>query len=202
MFAAASEAFSFATFGLTLLLVREFSTPSPETMLDVYQLQQVILNLLLNALEAMGGLEDRPRRLVIRTERDAGDCARLIVQDSGFTGGDACTHLAGVGCPASLTPILEQAWLQGARIHSNSWGDLQGRYPGGPTANYPQSARDVDAFVWSHPDMLVVFNTGNYGPRPEARNETTPLLIDGVLYTQAGTTRNVVALDPKSGHVV
>ncbi len=32
-----------------------------------------------------------------------------------------------------------------------------------PTANYPQSARDVDAFVWSHPDLLVLFNTGNYG---------------------------------------
>jgi subtilisin family serine protease len=32
-----------------------------------------------------------------------------------------------------------------------------------PTANYPKSAQDVDAFVWAHPDMLVVFNTGNLG---------------------------------------
>ena len=30
-------------------------------------------------------------------------------------------------------------------------------------ANYPQSAYDIDAFVWSHPDLLVVFNTGNLG---------------------------------------
>ena len=46
------------------------------------------------------------------------------------------------------------------------------------------------------------FNTGNYGPRPEQRNETTPLMIDGVLYTTVGTTRNVVALDPTSGETL
>ncbi|HZF32143.1 MAG TPA: pyrroloquinoline quinone-dependent dehydrogenase [Gammaproteobacteria bacterium] len=46
------------------------------------------------------------------------------------------------------------------------------------------------------------FNTGNYGPRPEQRNETTPLMIDGVLYTTVGITRNVVALDPTSGETL
>ena len=46
------------------------------------------------------------------------------------------------------------------------------------------------------------FNTGNYGPRPESRNETTPLMIGGVLYTQVGVTRNVVAIDPKSGELL
>ena len=89
--------------------------------------------------------------------------AKLIVQDGGYIGGDVCTQFPGVGCPAKLTPIFEQAYRQGARIHSNSWGDRQGKLNAPPTANYPQSARDVDAFVWSHPDMLVVFNTGNLG---------------------------------------
>ncbi|HUR83608.1 MAG TPA: S8 family serine peptidase, partial [Thermoanaerobaculia bacterium] len=90
--------------------------------------------------------------------------AKLIVQDGGYVGGDWCTQFPGVGCPAKLTPIFEQAYQQGARIHSNSWGDRQGSSaPSPPTANYPQSARDVDAFVYTHPDMLVIFNTGNLG---------------------------------------
>ncbi len=89
--------------------------------------------------------------------------AKLIVQDGGYIGGDLCTQFPGVGCPAKLTPIFEQAYRQGARIHSNSWGDRQGRLANPPTANYPQSAYDVDAFVWSHPDSLVIFNTGNLG---------------------------------------
>jgi hypothetical protein len=90
--------------------------------------------------------------------------AKLVIQDAGYIGGDLCSQRPGIGCPVTLTPILEQAYRQGARIHSNSWGDRQGSAAATPpTANYPQSARDVDAFVWSHPDLLVVFNTGNLG---------------------------------------
>jgi hypothetical protein len=85
------------------------------------------------------------------------------VQDTGYTGGDNCSQRPGIGCPVNLTPILAQAYAQGARIHSNSWGDAQGNAFAPATANYSQSARDVDAFVYDHPDMLVVFNTGNYG---------------------------------------
>ena len=93
--------------------------------------------------------------------------AKLIIQDGGFVNGDLCTQFPGIGCPAKLTPVFEQAHRQGARIHSNSWGDRQGQIPGfpTPTANYPQSAYDVDAFVWAHPDSLVIFNTGNLGQK-------------------------------------
>jgi len=92
--------------------------------------------------------------------------AKLIVQDAGFLpSGDTCAQLPGLRCPLDLYRVFEQAYKQGARIHSNSWGDRQGAnaFTNPPRANYPQSARDVDAFVWDHPDSLVLFNTGNLG---------------------------------------
>ncbi|HXH93339.1 MAG TPA: S8 family serine peptidase [Thermoanaerobaculia bacterium] len=97
--------------------------------------------------------------------------AKLIVQDGGYIGGDNCSQRPGFGCPVNLTPILDQAYKQGARIHSNSWGDRQSTPPSlpAPTANYSAAARDVDAFVWSHPDMLLVFDTGN-----QANNSPPP----------------------------
>jgi C4-dicarboxylate-specific signal transduction histidine kinase len=47
------------------------------------QLQQVLLNLLRNASDAMVGVDDRPRHLLIRTEREGGDRVRVVVRDAG-----------------------------------------------------------------------------------------------------------------------
>ena len=43
---------------------------------------------------------------------------------------------------------------------------------------------------------------GNFGPTPEMKSETTPLMIGGVLYATAGATRNVVAIDAASGETL
>jgi signal transduction histidine kinase len=66
-----------------VILRRELADDLPPVTGDRVQLQQVILNLLRNASDAMSGVDDRPRQLVIRTERDEDDQVRLTVQDAG-----------------------------------------------------------------------------------------------------------------------
>jgi signal transduction histidine kinase len=66
-----------------VILRPEFADDLPPVTGDRVQLQQVILNLLLNASDAMSGVDDRPRQLAIRTARDEDDRVRLTVQDVG-----------------------------------------------------------------------------------------------------------------------
>ena len=67
-----------------VILRTDLADDLPPVAGDRVQLQQVVLNLLLNASEAMSGVDDRPRQLVVKTERDGGDRVRLSVQDSGM----------------------------------------------------------------------------------------------------------------------
>jgi PAS domain S-box-containing protein len=61
----------------------ELGDQLPPVTGDRVQLQEVILNLVRNASDAMSTVEDRPRQLLIMTEPDEADQVRLSVQDAG-----------------------------------------------------------------------------------------------------------------------
>jgi signal transduction histidine kinase len=55
----------------------------PPALGDRVQIQQVIINLVINGIEAMAAVDDRPRELLIRSEGHAGDRVLVSVQDAG-----------------------------------------------------------------------------------------------------------------------
>jgi predicted ATPase/signal transduction histidine kinase len=61
----------------------EYASGLPIIPADKVQLQQVILNLMLNGIEAMQAIVDRPRELTIRSEQDEARQVRVTVADCG-----------------------------------------------------------------------------------------------------------------------
>ena len=88
--------------------------------------------------------------------------AKIVVQDGGYRF-DLCSELPGLGCPViTLDPIFEQARVQGASVHNNSWGDNEEVAP--PLqSNYSARSQDVDRYIWEHRDFLIVYAAGNSG---------------------------------------
>ena len=66
-----------------VVLQLELADDLPTITGDRIQLQQVILNLLRNASDAMKDVPDRPRYLLVKTERDGEEHVRLTVRDTG-----------------------------------------------------------------------------------------------------------------------
>ena len=86
--------------------------------------------------------------------------ARLVVQAL-----EAAADGTLTGLGDDYYPIFAQAYADGARIHSDSWGDETGpaSNPAAQFGRYPATAQRTDQFVWDHPDMAIFFAAGNSG---------------------------------------
>jgi C4-dicarboxylate-specific signal transduction histidine kinase len=62
----------------------ELADTLPQVNGDRIQLQQVLINLVMNGIEAMQSVKDRPRELVIRTYEDEASRVVIAVEDSGI----------------------------------------------------------------------------------------------------------------------
>src|SRR5438128_1558603 len=60
----------------------------------------------------------------------------------------------------------------------------------------------INASNFSKLEVAWRFKTDNLGPRPEFQFESTPLMVNGVVYSTAGTRRSVVALDAATGELM
>ncbi len=83
----------------------------------------------------------------------------------------------------------------------------------GPNTNWTSYNSDLTGSRYSPADQINAsnfkdlevawrFSTNVFGSRPEYKLEGTPLAIDGVLYTTAGTRRAVVALNAQTGELL
>src|SRR5260221_1918894 len=57
----------------------------------------------------------------------------------------------------------------------------------------------INAGNFSKLEIAWRFKTDSLGPRPEYQFESTPLMVNGIVYSTAGTRRAVVALDAGTG---
>jgi C4-dicarboxylate-specific signal transduction histidine kinase len=73
-----------------VMLRTDYATALPRVLGDRVQLQQVLVNLMMNGVEAMEQITDRPREILIRSQRQEADGVLVQVRDSG-SGIDAAT---------------------------------------------------------------------------------------------------------------
>ncbi|MEI9813580.1 MAG: PQQ-binding-like beta-propeller repeat protein [Acidobacteriota bacterium] len=81
--------------------------------------------------------------------------------------------------------------------------DTEWRFFGSDTgATRYSPANQIDASNVGKLSVAWRFSTRNLGPRPATGMQVSPLIVDGVMYTTASATRDVVAIDAATGQLL
>jgi quinoprotein glucose dehydrogenase len=105
--------------------------------------------------------------------------------------------LSALALIAGAALVAQQTTLQ---LHSPKTGEWI--YWSGDLSGSRYSPLDqVNASNFNKLEVAWRFKTDNFGTRPEYKLEGTPLMVNGVIYTTAGTRRDVVALDAGTGEI-
>jgi quinoprotein glucose dehydrogenase len=108
------------------------------------------------------------------------------------------SQLTQISLPVALLSVALAAGAQEPGTASGEWPSY-----GGDLTHQRYSPLDqVTASNFSDMELAWRFSTANLGPRPEGNFQSTPLMVNGVLYTTGGTRRAVVALDPETGEML
>ena len=104
-----------------------------------------------------------------------------------------------------LALALGAASIAQAPVAAQERGSPEGewRYIGGDAWHTRYSPLDqINADNFEDLDVAWVWRGDNYGPYPLGVSRSTPLYVDGMLYTVAGQRRTVVAIDPATGETI
>lgn len=135
-----------------------------------------------------------------RGQIDAQSYLDVIGYLASVGGARAGVHDSKIGESAWRSARLEvQSPLRASAVKRDAdwraWrGDVGGSGYSAESQIDPQNVRDLKvAWRWS---------SANFGPVPDGRNIATPLEVEGTLFTTAGITRDVVAIDAASGETI
>ncbi|MDB3993153.1 pyrroloquinoline quinone-dependent dehydrogenase [Gammaproteobacteria bacterium] len=98
------------------------------------------------------------------------------------------------------TLVLPAAALsqQGTSVDEGDWPSWAGSW----NASRYSPLDQINADNVNDLEIAWQWSTQGFGPGTDFVNPSTPIEVDGVLYANVGTTRNVVALDATSGQVL
>jgi subtilisin-like proprotein convertase family protein/subtilisin family serine protease len=86
------------------------------------------------------------------------------------------------GIPNDLQTLFADAYAQGARIHSNSWG-------GGDPGAYDSQCTQLDRFVWEHKDFCILVAAGNDGSDADGDGQINPMSV-----SSPATAKNCICI--------